>query len=69
MPEDFENSDLPEQLMRHYFIVSPVYGTRSSTVVLIGRDGNVEFVERQFDPSGNTTGTGKFEFRFATESV
>jgi uncharacterized protein with NRDE domain len=68
MPEDFENSDLPEQLMKHYFIVSPVYGTRSSTVLLVGRDGNVEFIERQFDPAGNTTGTGKFEFRIATGS-
>jgi uncharacterized protein with NRDE domain len=68
MPEDFENSDLPEQLMRHYFIVSPVYGTRSSTVLLVDREGNVEFVERQFDPAGMATGTAKFEFRIATSS-
>jgi uncharacterized protein with NRDE domain len=63
MPEDFENSDLPEQLMRHYFIVSPIYGTRSSTVLLVGRDGNVEFVERQFDLAGSATGTSRFGFR------
>jgi len=63
MPEDFENSDLPEQLMRHYFIVSPVYGTRSSTVLLVDREGNVEFVEREFDSSGRPTGTGRFKFR------
>ena len=68
MPEDFENSDLPEQLMRHYFIVSPVYGTRSSTVLLVGRDGNVEFVERQFGPAGMATGTAEFKFRIATSS-
>ena len=65
MPEDFENSDLPEQLMRHYFIVSPVYGTRSSTVLLLDRDGNVEFVERQFDPGGSATATHSFEFKIA----
>ncbi len=65
MPLDFEDSDLPEQLMRHYFIVSPVYGTRSSTVLLADRDGNVEFVERQFDPAGMTTGTSRFEFKIA----
>ena len=68
MPEDFENSDLPEQLMRHYFIVSPVYGTRSSTVLLVDRDENVKFVERQFDPAGCTTRTNKFEFTIAEGS-
>ena len=62
MPSNIEDSDLPEQLMRHYFIVSPVYGTRSSTVLLLDRDGNVEFVERQFDPAGNAIGTRRFEF-------
>jgi len=68
MPEDFENSDLPEQLMRHYFIVSPVYGTRSSTVLLVDSAGNVKFVERQFDPAGKTTGTSTFEFTIARRS-
>jgi len=68
MPEDFENSDLPEQLMRHYFIVSPVYGTRSSTVLLVDSDGNVKFVERQFDPAGCTSRTNKFEFTIAEGS-
>ena len=63
MPPDFENSDLPEQLMRHYFIVSPIYGTRSSTVLLADHEGNVEFLERQFGPAGKTTGTKRFRFR------
>ena len=66
MPPDFENSDLPEQLMRHYFIVSPVYGTRSSTVLLADHEGNVEFLERQFDPAGESTGTKVFRFRIDT---
>jgi uncharacterized protein with NRDE domain len=67
MPKDIENSDLPEQLMRHYFIVSPVYGTRSSTVLLADHDGNVEFLERQFGPAGESTGTKAFRFRIDTE--
>jgi uncharacterized protein with NRDE domain len=63
MPQNGADSDLPEQLARHYFIVSPVYGTRSSTVVLMGRDGRVRFVERQFGPSGIATFTTEYEFR------
>jgi len=61
IPERLEERLAPEQLMKHYFIVSPVYGTRCSTVVLVGRDGGVTFVERQFDPEGNETGTRRFE--------
>jgi len=63
MPDNLEDSDLPEQLARHYFIASPVYGTRSSTVVLVDYDGNVEFVERQYGPSGIATFTTRYEFR------
>jgi len=63
IPERLEERLAPEQLMKHYFIVSPVYGTRCSTVLLVGRDGSVQFVERQFDPAGNETGIRRFEFR------
>jgi uncharacterized protein with NRDE domain len=52
IPDELERGLAPEQLMKHYFIVSPVYGTRCSTVVLVGRDGSVQFHERQFDPEG-----------------
>ena len=61
IPESLEQRLAPEQLMKHYFIVSPVYGTRCSTVVLFGRDGGVQFMERQFDPAGQETGTRRFE--------
>jgi uncharacterized protein with NRDE domain len=40
-----------ERLLASRFIVSPDYGTRASTVVLIGRTGQVTFVERSFDCS------------------
>ena len=49
------------------FIVSPEYGTRSSTVLLVDRDGGVAFVERQFDAAGMATGTQSHEFRITQE--
>jgi len=62
IPESLEERLAPERLMKHYFIVSPVYGTRCSTVLLIGRDGSVEFIERQFDAEGQETGTSHFQW-------
>ncbi|HEX6434163.1 MAG TPA: NRDE family protein [Gemmatimonadales bacterium] len=41
-----------ERLLSSAFIASDRYGTRSSTVVLIGRDGSIRFVERTFGPGG-----------------
>ncbi len=63
IPEDLETSLAPEQLMKHYFIVSPVYGTRCSTVVLMDHDGRIQFHERQFDPEGRATATHSFRFK------
>lgn len=61
IPEALEIGLAPEQLMKHYFIVSPVYGTRCSTVVLVGRDGSVQFQERQFDPEGQVVDRKHFQ--------
>jgi len=63
IPENIESSLVPEQLTRHYFIVSPIYGTRSSTVLLIEKNGRAVFVERQFGPDGLECGTRQFDFR------
>lgn len=60
MPLDAGDDELRRYLMNHYFIVSPVYGTRSSTIVLVDRDGRIEFVERRFDTEGSETGTSRF---------
>lgn len=49
-----------ERLLAPAFIVSPVYGTRSSTLLLIGCDGSIHFVERSFDPGGSASGTVRF---------
>jgi uncharacterized protein with NRDE domain len=45
------------------FIAADHYGTRASTVLLVGRDGSVVFVERRFGPRG--TPLGETEKRFA----
>jgi uncharacterized protein with NRDE domain len=41
-----------ERLLSSAFIASDNYGTRSSTVVLVGRSGGIVFVERNFGPRG-----------------
>ena len=60
MPAGTGDDEIRRHLMNHYFIVSPEYGTRSSTVVLVDRDGNTTFVERRFAPDGSETGTSRF---------
>ena len=44
-------------------IVADGYGTRSSTAVLIGADGEVTFSERSFDETGSETGIVRERFR------
>jgi uncharacterized protein with NRDE domain len=51
-----------ERLLSSAFIGSEEYGTRSCTVVLIGRDGAVTFVERSFGPSGVPGGEVRHAF-------
>jgi uncharacterized protein with NRDE domain len=50
-----------ERLLSSAFIASDHYGTRSTTVVLVGRDGRITFVERSFGPGGLPQGEVKFE--------
>jgi uncharacterized protein with NRDE domain len=38
------------------------YGTRCSTIVILGRDGSARFVERTFDPAGHPTGDVDLRF-------
>ena len=42
------------------FIVLPEYGTRCSTVVRAGKDGNWTFLERRFDATGSQTGESRY---------
>jgi len=50
-----------ERLLSSAFIASEDYGTRSSTVVLVGRDGSIVFVERSFGPGGASGREARFE--------
>lgn len=63
IPRNLESDLAPERLMKHYFIVNPVYGTRCSTVLFISRDGDIGFHERQFDPQGRAIETRHFCIR------
>jgi uncharacterized protein with NRDE domain len=53
----------PEELTKRIFIAMPVYGTRSSTVLLMDYDGEITFVERQFDAGGKPIGTRSHKFK------
>ncbi len=52
-----------ERLLAPLFISGPVYGTRSSTVVLMGYDGMLTFIERSFNGSPGSFITSEFRFR------
>jgi uncharacterized protein with NRDE domain len=51
-----------ERLLAAAFISSEEYGTRSSTVLLVGRKGQVIFAERGFGPRGKPGEPVRFEF-------
>ncbi|MBI5910491.1 MAG: NRDE family protein [Betaproteobacteria bacterium] len=54
-----------ELVLSPALIVSPQYGTRSSTVVLFGVDGSVSFAERTILPGGNIGPTVSLRFNLA----
>ncbi len=59
------DSGLPADLERALsapFIINARYGTRSSTVLLIGRDGTVHAIEQRYDAAGHTIGRAEFDF-------
>lgn len=45
-----------ERALSAAFIVGTDYGTRCSTLLLIGHDGGARFIERSFDPTGQVVG-------------
>lgn len=51
-----------ERILSSIFITSPVYGTRSSTVLIVDRRNRVVFVERVFNAHPDPWMTAKFEF-------
>jgi uncharacterized protein with NRDE domain len=52
-----------ERMLSPLFINDEEYGTRSSTVVLAGRDGKVTFIERTFDHGTGTSPTRSYDFQ------
>lgn len=51
-----------ERLLSPIFIESPIYGTRSSTILLIGKNRRVRFVEKVFDGQKEPWVTSRFSF-------
>ncbi len=54
-----------ERLLSALRVVSPAYGTRCSTAVLVGRDGRVQFAERAYGAQGEERDTLRYEFRLS----
>lgn len=51
-----------ERAMSSPFVLHPRYGTRSSTLLLAGRNGRTVVAERRFDATGRLTGATRIEF-------
>jgi uncharacterized protein with NRDE domain len=51
-----------ERILSPIFISSPVYGTRSSTILLIGKNRRVKFVEKAFNGRQEPWLTSRFSF-------
>ena len=51
-----------ERMLSACFIVSPLYGTRSTTVIRVDYEGQARFCERQFDVDGEMSGQRDFDF-------
>jgi uncharacterized protein with NRDE domain len=49
-----------EHVLSSPFVLHPEYGTRCSTVLLIGADGSVDMLERRFDAGGERTGESEW---------
>jgi uncharacterized protein with NRDE domain len=56
-----------ERLASAPFILSPVYGTRSSTAIVVDRGGRVSFHERTYLPGGDPGADARFEFELEVE--
>lgn len=55
-----------ERMLSPIFIRSPDYGTRSSTLILIDRNGHVMFIEKSHTPGTNKTGVLRFDFQICS---
>ena len=63
--DDYAGTGLPHEMAQAIsapFIATREYGTRCSTVLLIGKSGRVEIHERRFDSASRSVGESRFEF-------
>jgi uncharacterized protein with NRDE domain len=58
-----------ERILSAIFIVSPTYGTRSSTVIMIDRKGHVTFIERVYNGHPESWLTTRFDFAIQAGSL
>lgn len=56
-----------ERFLSPSFISTPTYGTRSSTVILIDREGEVNFIEKTYNGQPEETKSATFQFRIEEE--
>ncbi|MSQ59448.1 MAG: NRDE family protein [Betaproteobacteria bacterium] len=57
-----------ERKLSAAFIHTPAYGTRASTVIVVDREGHLDFAERCFDSAGQCTGERRFRLmEFASQ--
>ncbi len=50
-----------ERVLSAPFVLDPTYGTRASTVLLLGHDGHAFLAERRFDAAGNPAESHEFD--------
>lgn len=54
-----------ERMLSPLRVVSPAYGTRSSSAVIVGRAGRLQFAERAYGAAGEERDTLRYEFPLA----
>lgn len=61
-------SDVPQEPRQSpIFIHNPVYGTRSSTIVVVDEEGRGVIMERRFSSTGELTGEDSFDFAWPAD--
>lgn len=68
MPADLPNTGIAksrEQLLSAIFIVSPSYGTRTTSIITQDIHGHIEVHDRSYDPAGQCTNKQSFALAMA----
>jgi uncharacterized protein with NRDE domain len=71
-PDEAPDTGLPpdwERALSSPFVRHDRYGTRCSTVLLIGHDGHTTMIERRFDANGALTGASRRAFQGAAAAA